>query len=91
MQVHVLLQQYLCIGEAPDSIQQAFQQRSRWSKGHFQVFWSKECPLFARNLSLFNRCAAASLLLFVKNKTKSFFLLLFCFVAWHTCNVLLLK
>lgn len=28
-------QEYLAIGEAPDEIRNAFQQRSRWCKGHF--------------------------------------------------------
>lgn len=54
------VQQYLAIGEAPDSTQQAFQQRSRWSKGHFQVFWGPECPLIDRRLSLFNKLAYSS-------------------------------
>ena len=34
---YMAVQQYLCVGEAPLESQQAFQQRSRWSKGHFQV------------------------------------------------------
>ena len=54
------LQQYLAIGEAPTITQQAFQQRSRWSKGHFQVFWSRECPLFDRRLNLFFKLAYSS-------------------------------
>lgn len=54
------VQQYLAIGEAPDVTQQAFQQRSRWSKGHFQVFWSRECPLFDNRLNLFYRLAYSS-------------------------------
>jgi endoglucanase len=57
---HTCLQQYLAIGEAPDITQQAFQQRSRWSKGHFQVFWSKECPLLDGRLNLFYRLAYSS-------------------------------
>jgi endoglucanase len=56
----MLVQQYLCIGEAPDATQQAFQQRSRWSKGHFQVFWSRECPLTDRRLGIFFRLAYSS-------------------------------
>ena len=54
------VQQYLAIGEAPDVTQQAFQQRSRWSKGHFQMFWSSECPLFDKRLNLFFRLAYSS-------------------------------
>lgn len=55
-----MLQRYLAIGEAPDATQQAFQQRSRWSKGHFQVFWSNECPLFDGRLNIFYRLAYSS-------------------------------
>lgn len=33
--------EYLAIGEAPDEVRNCFQQRSRWSKGHFQVFCSR--------------------------------------------------
>ncbi len=29
--------EYLAIGEAPEEVRNCFQQRSRWSKGHFQV------------------------------------------------------
>jgi cellulose synthase/poly-beta-1,6-N-acetylglucosamine synthase-like glycosyltransferase len=54
------MQRYLCIGEAPDISSQAFQQRSRWSKGHFQTFWSSECPLFDERLSIFHRLAFSS-------------------------------
>jgi endoglucanase len=54
------MQKYLVIGEAPDVTRQAFQQRSRWCKGHFQVFWSEECPLFDRRLNLFHRVAYSS-------------------------------
>ena len=54
------MQQYLAIGEAPELTQQAFQQRSRWSKGHFQVFWSRECPLVDRRLNMFFRLAYSS-------------------------------
>jgi endoglucanase len=47
------VQQYHAIGEAPDEVRQCFQQRSRWCKGHFQTFWSKQCPLVDRRLGLF--------------------------------------
>jgi cellulose synthase/poly-beta-1,6-N-acetylglucosamine synthase-like glycosyltransferase len=46
------VQQYNAIGEAPDEVRQCFQQRSRWCKGHFQTFWSKQCPLVDRRLGL---------------------------------------
>ena len=47
------VQQYNAIGEAPDEVRQCFQQRSRWCKGHFQTFWSEQCPLVGRRLGLF--------------------------------------
>jgi cellulose synthase/poly-beta-1,6-N-acetylglucosamine synthase-like glycosyltransferase len=56
----VAVQKYLVIGEAPDVTKQAFQQRSRWCKGHFQVFWSEECPLFDQRLTFFHRVAYSS-------------------------------
>ena len=52
--------QYLAIGEAPLQIRQAFQQRSRWCKGHFQTFWSKRCPLLDESLSWFYRVMYSS-------------------------------
>lgn len=39
------VEEYLAIGEAPDDIRNCFQQRSRWAKGHFQLFFSRHCPL----------------------------------------------
>lgn len=56
----LVVQKYLVIGEAPDVTRQAFQQRSRWCKGHFQVFWSEECPLFDGRLNLFHRVTYSS-------------------------------
>jgi cellulose synthase/poly-beta-1,6-N-acetylglucosamine synthase-like glycosyltransferase len=32
------LMQYLAEGEAPDEARNVFQQRSRWTKGHYQVW-----------------------------------------------------
>lgn len=58
--LNLLIQKYLVIGEAPDVTRQAFQQRSRWCKGHFQVFWSEECPLFDSRLNFFHRVAYSS-------------------------------
>ncbi|KAK9814697.1 hypothetical protein WJX72_010067 [[Myrmecia] bisecta] len=41
----------LATGEAPTTIRKIFQQRSRWSKGHFQMMFSWiHCPLFQRRL-----------------------------------------
>ena len=33
------LMSYLAEGEAPDEARNVFQQRSRWTKGHYQVGW----------------------------------------------------
>jgi cellulose synthase/poly-beta-1,6-N-acetylglucosamine synthase-like glycosyltransferase len=52
--------EYLAIGEAPHDVRVAFQQRSRWCKGHFQTFWSEECPLTDGQLTMFNRLAYSS-------------------------------
>lgn len=51
------VQKYCAIGEAPLEIRNAFQQRSRWCKGHFQTFWSRQCPLIDTRLGLFYRLA----------------------------------
>ena len=41
--------QYLAVGEAPDEVRNCFQQRSRWAKGHFQVFFGRgRNPAFGR-------------------------------------------
>ena len=45
------VQEYLAIGEAPDAVRNCYQQRSRWCKGHFQIFFSLEhCPLLQKGL-----------------------------------------
>eukprot|EP01023_Acetabularia_acetabulum_P045661 TRINITY_DN463_c0_g1_i1.p1 TRINITY_DN463_c0_g1~~TRINITY_DN463_c0_g1_i1.p1 ORF type:complete len:1207 (+),score=229.86 TRINITY_DN463_c0_g1_i1:181-3801(+) len=51
---------YLCMGEAPLEVRNAFQQRSRWCKGHFQIFFTRQCPLLNTNLSLFMRIMFSS-------------------------------
>lgn len=33
--------EYLALGEAPDEVRNCFQQRSRWAKGHFQLFYNR--------------------------------------------------
>ncbi|KAG1680162.1 hypothetical protein FOA52_000275 [Chlamydomonas sp. UWO 241] len=56
------LMQYVAEGEAPEDIRQVFQQRSRWTKGHYQVFLSSGNPLFIKGLPFFQRlwyCYAA--------------------------------
>ncbi|KDD72154.1 hypothetical protein H632_c3780p0, partial [Helicosporidium sp. ATCC 50920] len=57
------VQEYLAIGEAPDDVRNCFQQRSRWSKGHFQVFFSRHNPLIGRGLSPFMRWMYGSVIL----------------------------
>jgi cellulose synthase/poly-beta-1,6-N-acetylglucosamine synthase-like glycosyltransferase len=42
--------EYLAVGEAPDEARNLFRQRSRWTKGHMQIFFSLEhCPLMPFN------------------------------------------
>ncbi|KAK9785109.1 hypothetical protein WJX73_003901 [Symbiochloris irregularis] len=53
--------QYLAVGEAPVETRNCFQQRSRWCKGHFQIFLnSDKCPLFIEELSLWKRILYSS-------------------------------
>jgi len=49
------VQEYLAIGEAPEEVRNAYQQRSRWCKGHFQTFFSDNCPLTDTRLSVLFR------------------------------------
>ncbi|KAK9908885.1 hypothetical protein WJX75_004221 [Coccomyxa subellipsoidea] len=50
------VQEYLAVGEAPDEIRNCFQQRSRWTKGHFQIILNPaRTPLFQWRLRLFDR------------------------------------
>lgn len=59
--------EYLAVGEAPDEVRNCFQQRSRWAKGHFQVFFSRgRNPTFgngARGLSPLMRWMYGSVVL----------------------------
>eukprot|EP01023_Acetabularia_acetabulum_P067704 TRINITY_DN939_c0_g1_i1.p1 TRINITY_DN939_c0_g1~~TRINITY_DN939_c0_g1_i1.p1 ORF type:complete len:1224 (-),score=215.19 TRINITY_DN939_c0_g1_i1:956-4627(-) len=55
--------EYLCMGEAPLEVRNAFQQRSRWCKGHFQIFFTKQCPLFNTKLTPYFRIMFSSTIL----------------------------
>lgn len=59
--------EYLAVGEAPDEVRNCFQQRSRWAKGHFQVFFGRgRNPAFgrgAKGLSLLMRWMYGSVIL----------------------------
>lgn len=59
--------EYLAVGEAPDDVRNCFQQRSRWAKGHFQVFFSsKHNPIAgpgSKGLSLLMRWMYGSVIL----------------------------
>jgi cellulose synthase/poly-beta-1,6-N-acetylglucosamine synthase-like glycosyltransferase len=46
---------YLAVGEAPIEIRNVFRQRSRWTKGHYQVFYSRHNPLINFDLPFFQR------------------------------------
>lgn len=50
----------LAAGEAPEEAGAILQQRSRWAKGHFQVFFSADCPLFYAGLPLLQRLLLAN-------------------------------
>lgn len=43
------------VGEAPDEIRNVCRQRSRWTKGHMQIFFSRRCPLFNWNLPFIHK------------------------------------
>jgi cellulose synthase/poly-beta-1,6-N-acetylglucosamine synthase-like glycosyltransferase len=49
------LAEYLAVGEAPDEIRNVCRQRSRWTKGHMQIFFSRRCPLFNWNLPFIHK------------------------------------
>lgn len=50
------VQEYLAVGEAPDQVRNCFQQRSRWTKGHFQIIFNpRRNPLFQAGLPIFDR------------------------------------
>ncbi|KAG1672206.1 hypothetical protein FOA52_002907 [Chlamydomonas sp. UWO 241] len=49
------LSQYLAVGEAPEEARNIFQQRSRWTKGHYQVFFSGTNALLNMQLPFFQR------------------------------------
>lgn len=57
------VQEYLAIGEAPEEVRNCFQQRSRWSKGHFQTFFSKHNPVIQSGLSPLMRWMYGSVIL----------------------------
>ena len=57
------VQEYLAIGEAPEEVRNCFQQRSRWSKGHFQTFFSGHNPIIQRGLSPLMRWMYGSVIL----------------------------
>jgi cellulose synthase/poly-beta-1,6-N-acetylglucosamine synthase-like glycosyltransferase len=44
------LNSYLAAGEAPTELRAIFRQRSRWTKGHFQIALSRRNPLWRKGL-----------------------------------------
>lgn len=61
------VEEYLALGEAPIEVRNCFQQRSRWAKGHFQVFFGRgRNPAFGKGsqgLSLLMRWMYGSVVL----------------------------
>eukprot|EP00879_Flechtneria_rotunda_P004438 GHRR01004689.1.p1 GENE.GHRR01004689.1~~GHRR01004689.1.p1 ORF type:complete len:1077 (+),score=332.23 GHRR01004689.1:2028-5258(+) len=49
------LAEYLAVGEAPDEVRNVCRQRSRWTKGHMQIFFSRRCPLTNWKLPLIHK------------------------------------
>lgn len=46
---------YIAAGEAPEEIRNVLRQRSRWTKGHYQVFFSRRNSLINWDLPFFQR------------------------------------
>ncbi|KAF8062642.1 VHA-F [Scenedesmus sp. PABB004] len=49
------LAEYLAVGEAPDEVRNVCRQRSRWTKGHMQIFFSRRSPLLNGRLPLVHK------------------------------------
>ncbi|KAI8463876.1 MAG: nucleotide-diphospho-sugar transferase [Monoraphidium minutum] len=49
------LAEYLAVGEAPEELRNVLRQRSRWTKGHMQVFFSGRNPLVRWKLPLLHK------------------------------------
>uniref|UniRef100_A0A383V9F4 Glycosyltransferase 2-like domain-containing protein n=1 Tax=Tetradesmus obliquus TaxID=3088 RepID=A0A383V9F4_TETOB len=60
------LAEYLAVGEAPEELRNVLRQRSRWTKGHMQVFFSSRNPLLRWKLPLLHK-------LLYNNGTWSYF------------------
>lgn len=50
------VREYLAVGEAPETLMQALQQKSRWTKGHWQVIFNpKDSPFMLGGLNMLQR------------------------------------
>eukprot|EP00127_Corallochytrium_limacisporum_P004763 Clim_evm2s173 gene=Clim_evmTU2s173 len=49
--------EYLATGYSPTTLADTFRQRSRWCKGSYQIFFSKDCPLWLSGLPFWTRMA----------------------------------
>eukprot|EP01135_Chromosphaera_perkinsii_P002904 Nk52_evm15s230 gene=Nk52_evmTU15s230 len=49
------VKEYLCIGIGPETLSGIFRQRSRWTKGMYQIMFSKDNPLFLKGLTFSQR------------------------------------
>lgn len=45
------VKEYLAVGEVPETVRNAFMQKSRWCKGGMQIFFSKHNAILAPNIS----------------------------------------
>ena len=56
------VKEYMAIGEVPESVRNAFMQKSRWCKGGMQIFFSKHNAVLARsNISIMQKVGVSGL------------------------------
>lgn len=54
------VQEYCAIGQAPEELADSYDAHYRSARGHFQTFWSDNCPLVNRDLGMIYRLFYAS-------------------------------
>ena len=49
------VKEYLAVGEVPETVRNAFMQKSRWCKGGMQIFFSHHNAMLATNISFMQK------------------------------------
>ena len=52
------VKEYMAVGEVPETVRNAFMQKSRWCKGGMQIFFSKHNAMLAPNISIMQKVSA---------------------------------